>query len=333
MIALRRKDGGMTEPPDFTDRFNTQLSPDDESQFQTWAKANGRENDTYDYDLRGFWKAGGDFADNGHASDAYKKPNHPTFSTGSIYSRGGPYQAGQWSGGNGGEQYVFTPGATNIEMMGTDGLRRYFSGPAEAGKSQLYGQPMKANSRAAGGSTNSGIPLWHRPETFASPTPAIGFLGGYTPGRADALHTKTRGGSYVFPADVVSAAGEGNSMAGAKALQHMLGTGPYGTPLTPMSGHPTMPRGSAGLPRQVGMPGGTGARMPRLAAGGGAPDDLVDVALSDGELVATPEQMMQLGGGDLKRGHKIADALVKEIRRRHIAKLKSLPGPVGSSKK
>jgi hypothetical protein len=41
----------------------------------------------------------------------------------------------------------------------------------------------------------------------------------------------------------------------------------------------------------------------------------------------------QLGGGDLKRGHRILDAFVIHVRKKHIAKLQKLPGPVGAKKK
>lgn len=73
------------DPNDFSAKFNTQLSPEEEAKYQSWAKAQNRQNDVYDYDLRGFWKAGNQFAENGHGADSFKKPNHPTFSDQSIY--------------------------------------------------------------------------------------------------------------------------------------------------------------------------------------------------------------------------------------------------------
>lgn len=70
---------------DMSGQYNTRLSAADESKFQGWAKKEGRQGDLADYDLRGFWKSGAAFAKNGHGSDEWKKPNHPTFSTGSRY--------------------------------------------------------------------------------------------------------------------------------------------------------------------------------------------------------------------------------------------------------
>ena len=87
----------------FQQGFNTSLTPKEEKAFRTWAVQNKRDPDmeTIDYDLRGFWKNGNDFAANGHGSDLYKKPNHPTFSVesqwhGTPTSDGGTYVGGRW---------------------------------------------------------------------------------------------------------------------------------------------------------------------------------------------------------------------------------------------
>mgnify|MGYP000081369842 FL=1 len=40
---------------DYSDKFNTQLTEDEEKQYQAWAKKIGHERDVYDYDLRGAW--------------------------------------------------------------------------------------------------------------------------------------------------------------------------------------------------------------------------------------------------------------------------------------
>ena len=65
-----------------------------------------------DYDLRGFYKSGGKFAENGHGADVFKKPNHPTFSNQSKYhgasdEKGTKYIGGEW--GNTDEGYTYTP--------------------------------------------------------------------------------------------------------------------------------------------------------------------------------------------------------------------------------
>lgn len=112
--------------PDFTDMFNTRLSPEDEAAYQAWATANHRQNDTYDYDMRGFWKSGNQFAENGHGADLYKKPNHPTFSTQSQYA--GPtsgYEGGYW--GQEGAKSTFYPSAHNLRVTPPQRLQQYFN--------------------------------------------------------------------------------------------------------------------------------------------------------------------------------------------------------------
>jgi hypothetical protein len=108
-------------------------------------------------------------------------------------------------------------------------------------------------------------------------------------GRTDHLPIDVTAGSYVIPADVVSALGEGNTNGGVKVLQHMF-------PDQPKSLHYA-----------------SGGVVPIMAAGG--------------EHVLSPEQVATVGGGDLNRGHRILDAFVKNTRNDTINTLRSLPGP------
>lgn len=89
-------------PQYFTDNFNTKLDPQKEAAFQQWAQQQNRLGDLEDYDLRGFYNSNGEFANNGHGSDQFKKPNHPTFSDQSHYHMapnpaGGNYVGGYWN--------------------------------------------------------------------------------------------------------------------------------------------------------------------------------------------------------------------------------------------
>jgi hypothetical protein len=115
----------MADHMDFTDKYNTQLSPQEESDYQTWASQNNREKDTYDYDMRGAWKEGltGGEDPRGHFPDTYKKPNHPTFSDESKYHGVDGYYGGTWTTSMGKD--VFTPGPTNL--YGNEDLKRYMS--------------------------------------------------------------------------------------------------------------------------------------------------------------------------------------------------------------
>ncbi len=81
--------------------FNTQLSPQEETQFATWKQQYAPRDSGQDYDLRGAFKAGLRPDHTGHWPDTFKKPSHPTFSTGSIYAPHG--KPGVWHG------EVYTP--------------------------------------------------------------------------------------------------------------------------------------------------------------------------------------------------------------------------------
>lgn len=107
------------------------------------------------------------------------------------------------------------------------------------------------------------------------------------PGRTDDLEISVPGESFVIPADIVSAIGQGNTAAGFKVLERMF---------------PQRPVERA-----------TGGEVPIVAAGG--------------EFVVHPEHIKRVGNGDLKKGHKALDDFVKTIRGKTIRALKKLPGP------
>jgi len=90
--------------------YDTKLNSTEEKEFQRWRNTLpiSLQSD-YDYDLRGFWKENPNFKiknQDDHLTDKFKKPNHPTFSTESIYStKDNP--GGTWRKQFG--QYIFTP--------------------------------------------------------------------------------------------------------------------------------------------------------------------------------------------------------------------------------
>jgi hypothetical protein len=70
-----------------------------------------------------------------------------------------------------------------------------------------------------------------------------GMIKSGVPGRTDKLPMSVPSGSYVLPADIPSALGQGNSIAGGHILQKMFSSGPGGMPLPKMGGgRPNMPR-------------------------------------------------------------------------------------------
>lgn len=115
------------DPNDFSNKYNTKLSPTEELQFQKWAIHAGRSKDTYDYDLRGAWKElnTGKMSEDarGHLGDKYKKPNHPTFSDQSTYHGKDGNVGGTW--GRQGDKDTFTPSAS--QSWSQSDLQRYFA--------------------------------------------------------------------------------------------------------------------------------------------------------------------------------------------------------------
>lgn len=197
-------------------------------------------------------------------------------------------------------------GASSMGQMAQRVLRQKQMVGAEA--------PTPApQSYALGGGTLAEKGGLNIPERFVH-TPDSGFLNTTGAGRTDNINIKPRSNSYVMPADVVSGLGQGNSLAGAQALDHALSSGPYGVP---------MPK--------AGRPSGFG-RMPRRADGGEVAKR-VPIIAAGGEYVISPEQVAALGGGDHKRGHDVLDAFVLHVRKRTIGEMKKLKGPVGAKRK
>lgn len=88
----------------FKDKYNTTLTPTEKVDFDKWVKdestRQGRDilMDQGAYDVQGFWKSG-DYKNrdaDGHGSDKWKKPNHPTFSDQSQYHGADGFYGGTW---------------------------------------------------------------------------------------------------------------------------------------------------------------------------------------------------------------------------------------------
>jgi hypothetical protein len=129
-------------------------------------------------------------------------------------------------------------------------------------------------------------------------------------GRTDHLPMNVSSGSYVIPADIIGAMGEGNTMAGFKIARQMFSSKPYAQGKQPYS--------DDSEPYDEGKP--YGAR----ASGGRAP---VEIVAAGGEYVINPDDVTNLGDGDIDHGHAILDEFVKGFRKKTIDTLKKLPGP------
>lgn len=127
-------------------------------------------------------------------------------------------------------------------------------------------------------------------------------------GRTDHLPMNVPSGSYVIPADIISAMGEGNTMAGFKHMRRIFSGTPY-------SGEQA-PYGAESGPYDEPLPGkaeGGVATVPIIAAGG--------------EYVLSPEQVVHAGGGDLDTGHRVLDQFVLRMRKETVKTLKNLAPP------
>ena len=142
----------------------------------------------------------------------------------------------------------------------------------------------------------------------------VGAIHSPVAGRTDHLPMNVPSGSYVIPADIIGAMGEGNTMAGFKIAKRMFSSKSYMEHgATPYEG------GSAPYNASKGPYGS------HLATGGSAP--AVEIVAAGGEYVIEPEDVTALGGGDIDHGHEILDHFVTGYRKKTIDTLKKLPGP------
>lgn len=114
----------------------------------------------------------------------------------------------------------------------------------------------------------------------------VGPIHSNVAGRTDHLPINVPSGAYVIPADIISATGEGNTMAGFKIANKVFGV-------------------------QKDSPD----------------HEPVEIVAAGGEYVITPENVTNIGGGDIDAGHKNLDEFVKAYRAKTIKTLQKLPGP------
>ena len=143
-------------------------------------------------------------------------------------------------------------------------------------------------------------------------------------GRTDHLPMHVPSGSYVIPADIISAMGEGNTMAGFKQMKRIFGGTPYGGGKQPYNVKGGPYGMSSDMPYGQGA-GPYGGELPGKAEGGET--DSVPIVAAGGEYVLSPEEVRMVGQGDLEVGHKVLDEFVKRYRKETINTLKKLPGP------
>lgn len=113
-------------------QHNTPLSEVEQKAYAAWladlTQKQGRDvsADVRDYDMQGFFKSGQKQAENGHFTDEFKKPSHPTFSTESKYHGAAGEEGGKWTDLGGGK-WSFKPGASNVKYHGAGGIAEYLA--------------------------------------------------------------------------------------------------------------------------------------------------------------------------------------------------------------
>ena len=131
------------------EKYNTPLKKGEKRKFATWVKEeNERQGrdimfDKGTYDVQGFWKSG-DYKNidgDGHGSDKWKKPNHPTFSNESIYRGSDKNYGGKW-GPNG----AFFPSGQTKKLYGKGYYDRMFGSEPDRSEHldpNVYKDPMR----------------------------------------------------------------------------------------------------------------------------------------------------------------------------------------------
>ena len=208
-------------------------------------------------------------------------------SMGSAGPAGSSAQTGPDGGGGGGD-------GTAGGLGDTAGGGGYGSDAGNA--DSAGGSPAGDGGGTTGGAMARGGPPSGK--MTKSVTPHVGPIHSPVAGRTDHLPMHVKSGSYVIPADIISAMGEGNTMAGFKTAKSIFG----------------------GASRN--------AEIPVKAAGGSTSNEaLVPIIAAGGEYVISPEDVTYIGKGDMDFGHSILDSFVKKMRAKTINTLKKLPGP------
>ena len=115
----------------------------------------------------------------------------------------------------------------------------------------------------------------------------VGPIHSNVAGRTDHLPINVPSGSYVIPADIISAMGEGNTMAGFKYANTVFGVQQNSPEHEPVE----------------------------IVAAGGE------------YVITPENVANRIGGGDVDAGHKNLDEFVQDYRAKTIQTLSKLPGP------
>lgn len=211
-----------------------------------------------------------------------------------------------------------------------------------------------------------------------------GLIDSHIPGRTDKIPMKVQPGSYVLPADIPSALGQGNTKAGSEILKKMFTHSAYGLEPMKAKGHEFKyphsifkhkdggkVKAEKALPEdhQLGMKVPKGGSMcanckflaspttcgnegfvkwnggPKLpfpadeyccdnyghtkakGKADGGENDHASIIAAGGEYIIHPDDVKEVGHGDMAAGHKTLDRFVLHTRKEHIRTLRKLKPP------
>jgi len=185
--------------------YNTPLTSQEQIDFNKWVVLKDKERnrdrsiiwDKGAYDIQGFWKSQEQKDSDGHSSDLYKKPNHPTF------SRQSKHTTAANPGGVWGDDGAFYPSYETSKMydekfydwqFGREPNRPehfggYVFGPETQGAAMLPLATVRAN-KAYGGNT----PIANTPEMSRRGLNDLNYDEMYFPGNGERRRKFTMGG-------------------------------------------------------------------------------------------------------------------------------------------
>jgi hypothetical protein len=176
---------------------------------------------------------------------------------------------------------------------------------------------LRANGFAQGGGIMASVQK-PAPQQAAGTAPVqiqqTGLIPVPSSGRADTVTAAIPAESFIVPADIVSALGDGNTEAGARVMDGVVGK----------QAQSARPAGAGAQAQPVPIPGRKdGGKAPPPQD----PGKMVMIRISGGEYAILPNDVARVGGGDISHGHKVLAEFIKKVRTNYAKKIKSLPGP------
>lgn len=204
---------------------------------------------------------------------------------------------------------MFKKGPMGTSMAPVTGLAPKAVKPKTASRMPRLNKYPKALKTQATDTRRAGFADGGAPSPAPSGDVLVGPVVSAVPGRTDKHPVSVLSGSYVLPSSHVASLGEDNTLAGMKVLAEMF----------PNSSQPA----------EIAGPSAPGLRQ--RADGGyavqGSSGERIQIIIAGGEFVVHPDDVIEVGDGNLDRGHKELDKWVLSRRKKHIKTLQGLAPP------